>query len=334
MSMYPCIDCEVHKDDLYSTQVQSIPRTHERHIATLNSNFQQAEDRLGYARLPLTGIPYGFHLPENLHLFNRISDMVFVNFISDLMGFDRITDQTVFNSTVHVNVNKFFSLVKERARLNILAQGVSLSSIKDTFKSLTGGQRDQIFANIQIIDHFLAEFERLYRKTPPPPLGTDEVAIGRKRCRQINSLWVWIYQIKLSLSNYDQTPVEPDSLARRNKAWCNMYVSLYGARSVTPSIHRFSNHLADYYRNHGDVNRYNAQGVEKSHHFIRNRYLNASNRIRGRQRTCRFLSPLLKHSLRVAYFEKTFDYRFDCDGNMIFNWDDLPNELNNNNIME
>lgn len=265
----------------------------------------------GYSKRPMIDIEPQNQLPDTLHMTNRVTDKLFLNFMNDLLIADDAMDG-IYIPEKHKNVNMFLTLIKDKAKINIHCAGYTFIGIKNVLTSLTGDQRLAILSSIDINEHFRG-------------------SLGQK-AELINWLWSWFYNTIICLKNYDEKTTErpfdvpnrnqvgridPDSLNNRNKLWCENYVSHYGAHNVTPYIHRFANHLADSYRRHGDVDKANCQGLEKSNHMLRRRYENANNKVRGQGATYKFLKPLLMKSLRLMYLQKNLNYHYDCNGKKI-----------------
>jgi hypothetical protein len=358
-SHHPCIDCECHSNELWNTLLVSRKRDFDRQNEELPKNENNREN--GYDKAPLIDIPYENQIPESMHMEHRMGDKLKVNFLNDCMLFDgNLHDEMVHDNQLHRASDRFLTLVKRVAKINIQVAGKTYGEIKNNLKRLKGYQSERIFASINIYEHFHDLFD--------------------ERARITSWLWETFYKTMRSLSDYegrvdqlklnlqadiqraDQNPAlllnnelrlqqqqrieqmrlldSPDQAERErerlnffsreldtsNKYWVNIYIHLYGQANVTPYIHRFAHHLGESYRTNGNINFCSCEGFEKSHHLIRLMYERANNKQRGTGRINKYLRPLLMKTLRLAYFQRTLNYFYNSKGKKIYNQERLEND--------
>jgi hypothetical protein len=306
-SNYPCIHCHCHKNDLHRTDIVYEKRSFAKQGELLNKSasktriqvpsidrnndddddYYEEEDvededasgqhdgDLGYKHPPLMPIPYEDQLSDLLHMKNRISDVLFICFLNNLSVLDNVC--VTFDPKRHTHLAKFLEEVKTKCKINIAPIGVSLSGIKNIFKSLTGDQRTSVLKQIKIKSMYQGTLEKADR---------------------IEWLWSWFYEIMHYLTTHT-APVDPENLKIRCQRWLKVFIEVYPAKRVTPYMHRFAMHLYEAYILHGDVNLYNLQGFEKTNDMLRQKYLRASNRRKN------YIKQVLEKCLRVCHLEIT-----------------------------
>ena len=60
--------------------------------------------------------------------------------------------------------------------------------------------------------------------------------------------------------------------------WLELFLSIFHTNQVTPYIHLFVAHLADFISSFGDVDIFNIQGLEKLNDFTSQQYFRATNK--------------------------------------------------------
>jgi hypothetical protein len=260
--------------------------------------------KFGCVKPPIIDIDHTHQVPDPMHGIHRIGDKESINMINDCMFNDNAPDG-IYKANKHPTVHKFLELCKNEAGLNINPEGYTFKDIKNIFRSLTGDQRKRVMA-IDIKLHFQGILEH---------------------ADLIGGLWEWFNNIVESMSKYEKLGVHEsqaqmpfaDFIDQRTKLWCDLYTDLYGTANVTPYIHRFSNHLGDHYRRHGNIYLCHLQGMENSNQVAGRRYTNGNNKQRVHMV---YLKQLIKKSLRIAVLEKKLGYFFNCKGKKVaFNFD-------------
>jgi hypothetical protein len=123
---------------------------------------------------------------------------------------------------------------------------------KFIFKSLTGKQREKIFANINLKNLF----------------PNDESM--KKRQEIIQSFYKIYCGIRDNL-------LQADEIKTKTTAFTDNYIKLYGS-NLTPYMHCFVSHLHEFREIHGDFNIYNQQGLEKLNDRTTTDYFRSTNR--------------------------------------------------------
>ncbi|RNA19030.1 hypothetical protein BpHYR1_004166 [Brachionus plicatilis] len=136
-SNFPCLWCEVKKDEL-SIIGGNKPRSFETHLQIINRPKKKSNSHLGYKCKPIISeIPHSNYIIDLLHLFLRVSDVLFELLISELCGLDKFGVSSVFDEDKHLNLSKLFNFVKSEC-------GISLKIFKNKEKSLNVPDPEQI----------------------------------------------------------------------------------------------------------------------------------------------------------------------------------------------
>ncbi|CAF1112929.1 unnamed protein product [Brachionus calyciflorus] len=83
-SNFPCLWCEVQKENLYKIEHFTL-RSFEKQKKVISIGAKTKDSHFGYKTSPIiTGIPHSNFFIDLLHLFLRISDVLFELLVSDL----------------------------------------------------------------------------------------------------------------------------------------------------------------------------------------------------------------------------------------------------------
>ncbi|XP_069136601.1 uncharacterized protein [Argopecten irradians] len=177
---------------------------------------------------------------DHLHMFLRISDKLFNLLVSDLRCLDNIKANSTFTSTQEKD--KLKNVLKLESVLQMLGihfeLGVNVDSKKLEYRELTGPEKLLLLERFDAADFF------------------DD----QNKATQIQQLWDGFKELnKLIKSNCP----DADSIESKAKLWCDLYVSCYQAKDITPYIHMLRYHVGELIRKHGAIVRYSQQGLEK-----------------------------------------------------------------------
>ncbi len=160
---------------------------------------------------------------------------------------------------------------------------------------LVGTQKELLFSQINISDLF-------------PELRNSE---------SIDKIWKDFYSIycifKIN-SNSQKTKAQvmrfnfieenclnmtltPDLIKSKKKQWMIDFISIYEHADFTPYIYAFCSHLHEFVEIHGDINKFNQEGMEKHNHNTTKIYHNSTNK---KDRKC-FQIQKKKNRLEMAY---------------------------------
>ncbi|RNA32685.1 hypothetical protein BpHYR1_042696 [Brachionus plicatilis] len=151
-SNFPSLWCEVKKDEL-SIIGGNKPRSSETHLQIINRPKKKSNSHLGYKCKPIISeIPYSNYIIDLLHLFLRVSDVLFEFLISELFGLDKFGVSSVFDEDKHLNLSKLFNFVKSECDISLKIFKNKEKSINSIMNSLPATSRLKIFEKINIYD--------------------------------------------------------------------------------------------------------------------------------------------------------------------------------------
>ncbi|CAF1105017.1 unnamed protein product [Brachionus calyciflorus] len=274
-SNFPCLWCEVHKQDLYKIE-NFTPRSFEKQKKIVLSESKKKNPHFGYKTDPIISeIPHSNYCIDLLHLFLRISDVLFELLISDLAVLDKLRFNSEFSEDKHQNLSKLFSFLKDKCGITVKIFKNETKSINLAMNSLTGINRNKIFERMKLKNLFESNL---------------------KNCDKIDEIWSKFYTIYTSLKK-DTIP-DADQIKLSTSEWLNLFLSIYQRNDVTPYIHAFTNHLHQFVSRNININHFNLEGLEKLNDFTTCDYFRATNKRKNSS------EQILKKRCRIEYFEQ------------------------------
>ncbi len=118
-------------------------------IARSFRKIEKKKDKtLGYDNNALIDIPHADFIIEILHMFLRISDLLFDLLINELMGLDTFHKQSKFDCKKHIMLKLLQNFLSEKCNLDFIKPGATIDAIRSGFKTLTGTKRIDVFKKI------------------------------------------------------------------------------------------------------------------------------------------------------------------------------------------
>ncbi|XP_069113729.1 uncharacterized protein [Argopecten irradians] len=190
---------------------------------------------------------------DQLHLFLRITDKLFNLLVSELRVLDNISQQTTFVELDRAKIKHVAALESVLQQMGIPFElFVNKDTRKLEYRDLTGPEK------LTLMDKFQA----------------SDLLPDKDRADQIQKLWDDFSEINVLLRS--ESP-NPEDFQFKAESWCNIYVSLYQCRDITPYIHTLRYHVSELLQLHGNLVRFSQQGLEKMNDIITKSYFRATN---------------------------------------------------------
>ena len=186
-------------------------------------------------------IPIDHVIPDILHLYLRITDVLFNLLITDILRYDGITKATTTNiesestyipSPIGIFINttckisfKFF---------------ISKDSKQLSWRDLMGPEKHVVFEKILLVEIF-----------PKLPHVQD-----------IQNLWDNFQKLYTVLQKEEISTEESVSFTEDAKQWVLDFTTVYQAKNVTPYIHILSKHIPELLHKYKNINQFTQQGRE------------------------------------------------------------------------
>ena len=214
----PCIWCVWDKKKLANSDIQKVEEEiyrewsiidKEKGTRTLESsmNFQGQN---GFIKKPILNIPFHKVIIDMLHLFLRISDVLYDLFIANLRQLDgKQKNEIDFSTQPHLN--QFFLDLKETYKIQN-PYFINGKSIK--IRDLRGPEKKRLFENIDLTKY--ADNEKI---------------------KEIDKLWKDFWEI---FNQVKRNVINKDIIKEKTSNWLINFSKLYDSTHITPYIHCFS----------------------------------------------------------------------------------------------
>lgn len=198
--------------------------------------------------IPITAV-----VPDTLHCFLRITDILLCKFLATLRRLDNIGQAvTSYDPFKMTNVRKFEIFARS---LNIEFDFFVDPGTKAlNFTQLPAAQRVKIFNAIKF-EHFLSEY---------------------KEIESLDFLWNEFLSL-YCLMNKLLNDVEISQFAKRAKNWAIAFSSFYLSADITPYVHIPVYHLPEAMRIHGNLGLLSQQSFEQMNNEITQIYFRGTN---------------------------------------------------------
>jgi len=262
-SNLPCLWCKWHKDFFSKLSKDAIPEistlkrtTQEQsaHLKRENAFLIDPEPILGYAKEPILDfIEFEDCVFDTLHMLLRIVEKLMKLFLAE---FEILDDNNSTNlNDLPYQKNLFDSLTKIGVQNPIYYQDGIFK-----MKSFTGDDCLRILENLKFDEYYPVNIYPLF----------DKIDIFNSLLRGFNDMF-------LNVKNnfyVDNTQLLQD----HTDAWLSSYTTTFHLKHVTGYMHVFCHHLCAFVDEHGDVDVYNCQGIEKRNHQMTREYFSTNRR--------------------------------------------------------
>jgi len=242
---YSCIWCKCPKQQRHDTG-----KTWENELRTIKEITQFApKKKYGCIQQPLfPSIPIDHVIPDILHLFLRISDVLINLLILELRRMDGIAKTTT-------NLDQYITFLNVNCKIPFHTF-VDKETKHLKWRDLTGSEKVKLFRAIKIQELF-------------PYLPNAE---------KVQQLWDTlqdIYQILWSFKRLDKNEIK--DFIMKIKAWINLFINTYQTCHVTPYMHVLVAHIPTFLEKFGSLAIFSQQGLEKLNDDITKAYFKSTN---------------------------------------------------------
>ena len=213
--------------------------------------------KYGCIRNPLfPTIPVHHVVPDILHLFLRITDVLINLLIQDLRRLDGIEKTRIqsFSRTDAVNVAKYERFLNDSCKISFHMY-VEKDAKMLKWRDLTGPEKLKLFNTIDIS----TLFTNLTNPKDTQKLWVDFISIYNTLC----------------LESITKDQIKMFKIAVEN--WLKLFIKLYQTKNVTPYIHILSCHVHEFLDLYGSLAPFSQQGLEKLNDDITKDYFRSTN---------------------------------------------------------
>ncbi len=253
-SDYACLWCKIHKDDRWDTSKDmnfysrgSKQRTLEDIKACLQSKSFSCINE------PLIDIPLDHVVPDELHLFLRVTDRLLENVINEVEERDAIADFNKKNGQ-----SKGVLLAK-------LVQGINDCGVPFHIwsKKNADGSASKILEFTSLVG---SQKKKLLNKLPPKL----KEYLYPETCNTVCKIWRTFEEYYNLISDFSLTSDAANDIFNKGKEWIELFCSLknirpgYTQARVTPYMHLMPYHVPFFIQKYGCIKKFTGQGVEKN----------------------------------------------------------------------
>ena len=264
-STFSCIWCKCparERFDITNTWSVTNPNEGARTIQEIQELSKlkktKRKEKYGCIRDPLfPSIPIDHVIPDILHLFLRICDVLINLLILDLRRLDDGIERTKISSLDKesaMNVSRYEHFLKEKCKISFhMYIDKETQGLK--WRDLTGPEKLKLFHEIDIPTNF-----------PSIPHAT-----------LVQKLWknfLSIYET-LCLKSISKNQIKEFQKAVRN--WLSMFLLVYQTKHVTPYIHTLVFHVPEFLYLYGSLLPFSLQGLEKLNDNLTKDYFRSTN---------------------------------------------------------
>ena len=194
----------------------------------------------GCANPPLfQSVPIDHVVPDILHLYLRITDVLFNLLIVDLQRYDAVAKSSnpAWKSR-YLDQLQFF--INDSCKINFHFF-VSQGSKEIHWRDLMGPEKCVFFRKILLTEQF-----------PDLP-----------NVRTIQGLWSDFITLESRLHSESVSPVEAKDIGQDAKDWVVKFTTIYQSKFVTPYLHIFAMHITEFLLKYKSLVIFTLQGMEK-----------------------------------------------------------------------
>lgn len=227
-------------------------------IQKLAKSKKKPTEKYGCVRQPLfPTIPVNHIIPDVLHLFLRICDILINLLITELRRLDGLEKAKIqkLDRTKVANIKNYEKFLNETCKV-----AFHFSVDKDTkklkWRDLTGPEKLKVFTLINIPELF-----------PNVP-----------SCHAVQNLWKEFMEIHKKLRSHTALKDEEvDEFKCKVEDWLKNFLSVYQTKNVTPYIHLLVCHIPEFLKRYGTIASFSQQGVERLNDLITKDYFRSTN---------------------------------------------------------
>jgi hypothetical protein len=274
-SNFPCIWCICSAKNLHIL-------TNDRKREKLSDEFIASQKKhLGYKRASLlTEISFKNCMLDTLHLFLRISETLMLDFFYIMCETDNVRgDITILDN--FPTIKSYFIFLKDVCRITVKPKYKIKHGKLWLHRNLTGPEKIRLFQNINFINTF--------------------PSIDKKKRAKLQVVWKEF----LSIFKYIKRGYQnPDLIQKMTARWLGFFTDVSESVKVTPYIHVFCNHVHEFIQEHGNINTFNVEGLEKLNDISTLQYFRSTNKWVKEKK---FILQLLLKRSRISYLESLFE---------------------------
>ena len=291
-SNHPCIWCTCNKDEFHDVKkIWSITDSLQgsRNIKDAKEKCKLNRNGLhfGYQREPITNIEFSNCVIDLLHLFLRITDVLFNLLLYDLFEVDG-SDSTDLN--LRPNLKSLIQFIESDCKIY---NPFYLSKNKTFEPNLDKKQRMIVFSKINLVKLF-----------------PDVYNVKLKHDLWQEFIRIYIF-IKEEFSTEDSEQNEKiTELDQDLRGWLVLFLMCYRPNNITPYIHAFVYHIPEFLKLHKNINLFNLEGLEKLNHVTSLSYHRCNNKHFSDKS---FLKQLIQKMNRMEFLRLGLDIDIEND---------------------
>jgi len=257
---YSCIWCKCPTDERHITS-----KSWDTELRTIKeiqefAPKKKTEEKYGCIRQPLfPSIPIDHVIPDILHMFLRISDVLINLLILELRRLDGLEKlqlrENQFNQTKAKNLDQYITFLNVTCKISFHMY-VDKESKHLKWRDLTGPEKLKLFKHIEIPDLF-------------PKLSNGQ---------KVQQLWKNLQNIYETLwlpKNFNKAEIK--EFAKTAKKWVRDFTDIYQSRHITPYMHVLWAHTPMFLEKFGSLAIFSQQGLEKLNDEITKAYFKSTN---------------------------------------------------------
>ena len=263
-SKYACIWCKCPSEDRHDIKqkwsindveegartIAEIQKLSTLPIKRYKSKHEASDhEKYGCKEQPLFPfIPIDHTIPDILHLFLRVSDVLINLLILDLRTHDAVKKLTKEQSMFEI----YIKFLNETCKISFHTY-TDKHSKNLKWRDLTGPEKLKLFKNINMIQLF-------------PNLPNND---------KIGEIWTSFRDIYRKLQSNDHP--NADQLQDDVDDWITLFTSIYQTKHVTPYMHILRSHIPQFIKIYGTLAPFSQQGLEKLNDDITKDYFRSTN---------------------------------------------------------
>ena len=261
---YSCIWCTCPSEERFDiskewsfTDKEKGARTIED-IRRLTALKKRGSEKFGCARLPIfPSIPIDHVIPDVLHLFLRICDILINLLILELRRLDGIEKSKLqtFDRNKTKHITKYEEFLNNECKISFhMYLDKEEKALK--WRDLRGPEKIRL---LQVVD-----IPKLF-----PELNN---------AAKIQKIWVEFRRIHAVLRS--TTPLDAEEVKMfksRVRKWLTLFLSVHQTKHVTPYIHLLTSHKPEFLEKYGTISEFSQQGLEKLNDDITKDYFRSTN---------------------------------------------------------
>jgi len=288
-SDYPCIWCEAKKDTFYLNDIST-----KRSYLTkeqIKENYSKNHNGYKYESLLTDLIPFNKCIPDLLHLFMRVSEVLIIELTDKLISLDNYKrNPSKQDLAKYPNISKYFHFLNEKCKIKVVFSDSEYNQNKGLLhRGLTGKEKKRIFQNID----FIESFPDLFQKHSKP----------QEKLAYYELVWKDFFKI-INIIKESNDITKSEEIQRMTKNWLCNFLQFHFEKSVTPYIHVFCNHLHEFINIYGNINIFNLEGLEKLNDVSTIEFFKSSNR--WIEKKSNFLIQMIQRRSRIDILANDF----------------------------